>query len=123
MILTNSALKLSILQTAIGHWLEHLMPLVSINRMENIKIPARMIVLHLKRFHIFEWVRAAIGSALGVIQESYLPPVILQEEVGSVEQQFGERNLVRKILYLCEHLKISCYLLIFVKEYCLYNKL
>jgi len=96
------------LQTAIGHWLEHLMPLVSAIREEQEQRqqhqltmsfpPDRILVLHLKRTHLIEWVRAVLAAAINtntadnkkdISQTSKLPPIYLQEEVNSMWDQIG----------------------------------
>lgn len=65
------------------------MPLISARRLEGHKgAPDRIMIMHLKRSHVFEWVRAALASAFG-LQGSHLPPVIFQEEVDSVWDQIG----------------------------------
>lgn len=94
--------------TAIGHWLEYLLPMMSARRLEGFTAPPAMVVImHLKRSFVFEWVRAALGAALGGIsgvrsgenavsaarQEKarrWLPfPIIFQEETQSVWDQIG----------------------------------
>jgi len=44
-------------------------------------------VFFLKRSHVFEWVRAALAAALGVPAGGHLPPLIFQQEAGSVWDQ------------------------------------
>jgi hypothetical protein len=78
------------LQTAIGHWLEHLLPLVSALREERKFSLHRVLILHLKRVHVFEWVRAALAAALDVAPGTNLPPIFMQREVDSVHQQIGK---------------------------------
>jgi protein O-GlcNAc transferase len=92
------------MQTAIGHWLEHLMPLVSALREEEqqqqstMSFPAdRILVLHLKRTHLIEWVRAVLAAAINtniknnkdIGQSDKLPPIYLQKEVSSMWDQIG----------------------------------
>lgn len=76
------------------------MPLVSALREEpSFKSPPdRVIIFHLKRSHVFEWVRAGLAAALGVRPISSLPPLIFQEEVSSVWNQIGEHwaDVMRK---------------------------
>eukprot|EP00890_Picochlorum_soloecismus_P004048 jgi/Picsp_1/4644/NSC_02014-R1_uncharacterized glycosyltransferase aer61-like isoform 1 len=88
--------------TAIGHWLEHLLPLISARRLEGQKTaPDRIMIMHLKRSHVFEWVRAALASAFG-LQGLHLPPLIFQEEVYSVWDQIGTRfEGVPKTRWIC----------------------
>jgi hypothetical protein len=87
--------------TAIGHWLEHLMPLVSAIREEQkqqhkpmISIPTdQIIVLHLKRTHLIEWVRAVLAATMHTHSSNSvtatLPPVYLQQEGNSMWNQIG----------------------------------
>lgn len=44
--------------------------------------------MHLKRAHIFEWVRGAFAAAFG-LNEGNLPPLIFQRETDSVWKQIG----------------------------------
>jgi Glycosyltransferase 61 len=72
--------------------------------------PDRILVLHLKRTHLFEWVRAVLAAAVNTNSENNkskdnnntsssigrnnkteLPPVYLQEEVNSMWDQIGTR--------------------------------
>ncbi|KAH7622038.1 hypothetical protein Ndes2526B_g02863 [Nannochloris sp. 'desiccata'] len=105
--------------TAIGHWLEHLMPLVSAIREEQEQKqerlqqqptmsfpPDRILLLHLKRTHLIEWVRAVLAAAINTNTGSNnndnnrnskdvgkinneLPPMYLQKEVNSLWDQIG----------------------------------
>ena len=88
--------------TAIGHWLEYLLPVMSARRLEGLDnvSPSMVLVMHLKRCFVFEWVRAAIGAALGTWTDfdhnssggKTLPfPLIFQEETASVWDQMGQR--------------------------------
>ena len=86
--------------TAIGHWLEYLLPLTSARRLEGLdgKPPAMVVVMHLKRVFVFEWVRAALGAAFGggsVVggraRRSLPFPLIFQAETSSVWNQIGQR--------------------------------
>lgn len=86
--------------TAIGHWLEYLLPLTSARRLEglDVKPPGTVLVMHLKRVFVFEWVRAALGAAFGAgpdlawRRQRALPfPVIFQAETSSVWSQIGQR--------------------------------
>lgn len=81
------------MQTAIGHWHEHLAPLLSVLRLEPTFAapPSRILMLHLKRVHIFEWVRAVLAAAVGAVPGGNLPPMYFQEEVNSVWDQIGEK--------------------------------
>ena len=76
--------------TAIGHWLEYLLPMMSARRIEGrLQSPQAVIIMHLKRSFIFEWVRAALGAAFGVKKGTHLPPIIFQEETASYWDQIG----------------------------------
>ncbi len=76
-------------QTAIGHWCEVMFPLYSILKQESsFARPAhQFLLLHLKRVHLMEWVRAVIATTLGVPPDGDLPPLIMQREVDSVWAQ------------------------------------
>ena len=81
-----------LVQTAIGHWLEHLMPLVSSLREEVESFqspPSNIVLLHLKRTHVMPWVRTAIAAAIGTPAGSALPPMAFQEEQDSMWKQIG----------------------------------
>ncbi len=68
--------------TAIGHWLEHVMPLVSAFREEEQQQqeqkeptiitfpPDQILVLHLKRTHLIAWVRAVLAAAVNTYSSS-----------------------------------------------------
>lgn len=75
--------------TAIGHWSEMLFPLFSILRLEPTfaRPPSQFVLLHLKRCHVLEWVRAVLATALGVGPSQDLPPIMWQQEVPSVWKQ------------------------------------
>lgn len=76
--------------TAIGHWLEYLLPLMSMRRIEGFfKSPDTILLMHLKRSFVFEWVRAALGAALGVDRKGTLSPIIFQEETRAVWSQIS----------------------------------
>ena len=80
-------------QTAIGHWHEHLAPLVSALRLDPGfgSPPDRVLLLQLKRAHAFEWVRAVLAAALGLLPGGrHLPPIYFQQEVNSVWDQISE---------------------------------
>ncbi len=94
--------------TAIGHWLEYLLPVMSARRLEGLdgSPPAMVLVMHLKRVFVFEWVRAAFGAAFGrggattaattataaARPTMTLPfPLVFQEETASVWDQKGQR--------------------------------
>ena len=79
-------------QTAIGHWSEMLFPLFSILRQERnfSRPPTQFLLLHLKRCHVMEWVRANLATALGVGPDQHLPPIIWQQEVGQITDQLCE---------------------------------
>lgn len=76
--------------TAIGHWLEYLLPMMSIRRIQGLfRPPQGILLMHLKRSFVFEWVRAALGATFGIGGEGQLPPIIFQEETSSVWSQIS----------------------------------
>ena len=79
-------------QTAIGHWSEMLFPLFSILRQEPsfARPPTQFLLLHLKRSHLMEWVRATLATALGVGPNQHLPPIMWQQEVPQIMDQLCE---------------------------------
>jgi hypothetical protein len=79
------------LQTAIGHWSEMMFPLFSILKTEpGFARPAdQFVLLHLKRVHLMEWVRAVMAVTLGVGETGSLPPIIMQQEISNVWNQIG----------------------------------
>lgn len=78
--------------TAIGHWCEMMFPLFSIlERNPSFRRPAtNFVLLHLKRWHLMEWVRAVMASTLGVEAGGALPPIILQQETENVYEQVAQ---------------------------------
>lgn len=68
--------------TAIGHWCEMLFPLYSILRKEAsfARPVAQVVMLHLKRSHLLEWVRSVVAVTLGGRLDQDLPPFIMQRE-------------------------------------------
>eukprot|EP00798_Chlamydomonas_sp_ICE-L_P009430 gene9430-4060_t len=79
--------------TAIGHWWEMLGPLYStLKRAEgDFKRPCdQFLLLHLKRSHVLEWVRAMIAVTLGVTAEQDLPPLYFQEETDNAYSQISQ---------------------------------
>lgn len=79
--------------TAIGHWWELLGPLFSILKAGagGFKRPCdQVVLLHLKRTHLMEWVRAVMSVALGVQQHQDLPPILLQQETDHAWGQLSE---------------------------------
>ncbi|WIA28051.1 hypothetical protein OEZ86_010636 [Tetradesmus obliquus] len=78
--------------TAIGHWWEMMGPLYSVLIQPGVdfKRPCdQMVLLHLKRTHLMEWVRAVVAVALGVGVQQELPPILLQQESNVPWQQLG----------------------------------
>ncbi|CAL5223424.1 g5938 [Coccomyxa viridis] len=75
--------------TAIGHWGETMFPLFSILKREASFAwpPAQFVLLHLKRVHLMEWVRAVVATTLGVAPRGDLPPILMQQEVPSIWDQ------------------------------------
>jgi hypothetical protein len=50
-----------------------------------------VLLLQLKRTHVFEWVRAVLAAALGLLPGGHhLPPIYFQQEVNSVWDQISE---------------------------------
>jgi protein O-GlcNAc transferase len=77
--------------TAIGHWWEIVGPLFSVLKKVDFKRPCdQFVLLHLKRTHLMEWVRAVLAVALGVPAKQALPTIVLQEETDNPFQQIGE---------------------------------
>lgn len=77
--------------TAIGHWWEMLGPMYSILQNTTFKRPCdQLILLHLHRRHVLEWVRAMMAVALGVGLEDPLPPLLVQEATVNVHDQISE---------------------------------
>lgn len=52
--------------------------------------PSTFVLLHLKRIHLMEWVRAVVGTTLAIDADSPLPPILLQNEADSVWSQVRE---------------------------------
>jgi len=72
--------------TAIGHWPEMLSPLFSILRNRTVhfgsklrRAPDQMVLLHLRREHLFEWPRGLLAASLGVLPDMPLPPIFMQQ--------------------------------------------
>jgi protein O-GlcNAc transferase len=79
--------------TAIGHWWEMMGPLYSVLKQPGVEFKRpcdQMVLLHLKRTHLMEWVRAVVAVALGVGVQQELPPILLQQESNVPWQQLGE---------------------------------
>jgi protein O-GlcNAc transferase len=77
--------------TAIGHWWELLGPLFSVLKGAGFARPCdRMVLLHLQRTHLMEWVRAVMAVALGVGPRQPLPPILLQQATDHPWQQLSE---------------------------------
>lgn len=75
--------------TAIGHWCEMLFPLYSILRKEASfsRPPSQVVLLHLKRSHLLEWVRSVIAVTLGISLKQDLPPLLMQKEQPNIITQ------------------------------------
>jgi len=69
-----------------------LFPLFSILRQERrfARPPTQFVMLHLKRSHMMEWVRATLATALGVGPKRDLPPIMWQQEQDHITKQLGE---------------------------------
>lgn len=52
--------------------------------------PSTFVLLHLKRVHLMEWVRAVVGATLGIAPHAPLPPLLMQSETDSVWRQIRE---------------------------------
>jgi hypothetical protein len=77
--------------TAIGHWWEMLGPLYSILKTIDFKRPCdQFILLHLRRNHFMEWVRAMAAVTLGVRMDHDLPPVLMQQETDNIFHQISK---------------------------------
>lgn len=79
-------------QTAIGHWSEMMFPLYSILRKERDfqTPPTTFVLLHLKRVHLMEWVRAVVATTLSLAPQQPLPPLLMQAETDSIWKQVRE---------------------------------
>lgn len=65
-------------------------PLYSILKASDLKPPdVNVVLLHLKRRHLMEWVRAVMATTLGVQRGGALPPILLQEETDTATEQPG----------------------------------
>eukprot|EP00775_Hariotina_reticulata_P006840 gene6840-7058_t len=53
----------------------------------------QMVLLHLKRTHLMEWVRAVMAVALGVGRQQQLPPIWLQQETDVPWEQLGRCSM------------------------------
>lgn len=82
--------------TAIGHWWELLAPLFSVlkglgGRAGGFARPCdQVVLLHLKRGHLMEWVRAVMAVALGMGPHQQLPSILLQQETDHPWKQLSE---------------------------------
>jgi protein O-GlcNAc transferase len=56
----------------------------------------QLVLLHLKRTHLMEWVRAVVAVALGVGRQQQLPPIWLQQETDVVWEQLGELSALSR---------------------------
>lgn len=72
-------------------------PLFSILRQEaNFQMPpALFLLLHLKRVHLMEWVRAVMATTLGATASRGLPPILLQQETPHIALQTSAHDLRR----------------------------
>ncbi|KAK9813868.1 hypothetical protein WJX73_002532 [Symbiochloris irregularis] len=75
--------------TAIGHWSEMMFPLFSILRRERdfASTPDTFVLLHLKRLHLMQWVRAVVATTLSLAPQRPLPPLLMQTETDSIWKQ------------------------------------
>ena len=67
-------------------------PLFSILRKEAgfASPPQQFVLLHLKRRHLMEWVRAIMATTLAIPRDDPLPPILMQQETDSIWEQPGE---------------------------------
>eukprot|EP00892_Ulva_mutabilis_P005351 jgi/Ulvmu1/3188/UM015_0229.1 len=74
--------------TAIGHWCEMLFPLFSVLKESAFKVrEMNMLLLHLRRKHLMEWVRNVIATTLRVPPGDSLPSIWLQEDADDSHEQ------------------------------------
>ena len=64
-------------------------PLFSILRREAhfAQPPSQFVLLHLKRAHLMEWVRAVVAAALGTRKGADLPRLLMQQETPNMWNQ------------------------------------
>jgi hypothetical protein len=76
-----------------------LFPLFSVLRLEPsfARPPSQMLLLHLKKTHLMEWVRSVLAVTLGVPPNQDLPPMMLHQEVDSVWKQIREWAALRRM--------------------------
>jgi hypothetical protein len=68
--------------------MEMMFPLYSILKKSSFKVPeVNVVLLHLKRWHLMEWVRAVMATAFAVSADGSLPPILLQKETDIVYEQ------------------------------------
>jgi hypothetical protein len=68
--------------------MEMMFPLFSVLKASDILVPdVNVVLLHLKRRHLMEWVRAVMATTLAVKPNDPLPPILLQQETDSVYKQ------------------------------------
>ena len=67
-------------------------PLFSILRREHgfSTPPSTFVLLHLKRVHLMEWVRAVVATTLSLPAHAPLPPLLMQAEADSIWKQVRE---------------------------------
>lgn len=75
--------------------------------------PDRLILLHLKKSHLVEWVRAVLAIALGLEPQARdLPPIWMQREQPDAWKQLGvasdSRNHRRKYLFSSLEASLPC---------------
>lgn len=63
-------------------------PLYSILKGSSFNVPhVNIVLLHLKRWHLMEWVRAVMATTFAVRANEPLPPILLQQEVDIIFEQ------------------------------------
>lgn len=66
-------------------------PLYSVLKDSQFDAPnVNMVLLHLKRKHLMEWVRSVMATSLGVQPGDSLPPIWMQDEAGTSYSQLTQ---------------------------------
>lgn len=70
---------------------EMMFPLFSVLKESQFEAPnVNMVLLHLKRKHLMEWVRSVMATTLGVQPGHSLPPIWMQDEAGNAFSQISQ---------------------------------
>lgn len=68
--------------------MEMLFPLYSLLKDSHFRVPdVNIVLLHLKRWHLMEWVRAVMATTFAVGTDEALPPILLQDETDITFEQ------------------------------------